>query len=206
MGATRVHEELIPARGYTAFTMERGQVLRITDVEGKQVADTITFNLDHLEEKMNNENTMLLNHTYIPSEGHTVVSDDCNPMLFILRDPVGRSYPGGAMCSEELNYVRYGVRDTPNCRDNLTAAVQPWGITKRQLPGAFTPFMNVVHYPDGRAEISEPTSRAGDAIDLRAEMRLLVAISACPQERNPCNGFKPTPLHIAVFDQDPGPA
>jgi uncharacterized protein YcgI (DUF1989 family) len=28
---------------------------------------------------------------------------------------------------------------------------------------------------------------------------LLVAISNCPQERNPCNGFNPTPLRTIVY-------
>jgi uncharacterized protein YcgI (DUF1989 family) len=190
---------VIPAREYAAFTMYATNVLRIVDLEGKQVADTIAFNLHNLAEKMNNENTMLVNHTYNPTEGHVVYSDDCNPMFTILRDTVGRNYPGGAMCSEELNRTRYGVPGTRNCRDNLADAVAPWGIGKRDLPGAFTPFMNVVHYPDGSAEIAEPTSEPGSYIDLRAEMHLLVAISACPQERNPCNGFHPTSLRTIVY-------
>jgi uncharacterized protein YcgI (DUF1989 family) len=190
---------VIPAREYAAFTMYAANVLRIIDLEGKQVADTISFNLHDLAEKMNNENTMLVNHTYNPTEGHVVYSDDCRPMFTILRDTVGRNYPGGAMCSEELNRLRYGVPGTRNCRDNLADAVAPWGIGKRDIPGAFTPFMNVVHYPDGSAEIAEPTSRPGSYIDLRAEMDLLVAISACPQERNPCNGFDPTSLRAIVY-------
>lgn len=194
-----LRDVFIPAREFAAFTMYATNVLRIIDVEGKQVADTIAFNLHDLAEKMNNENTMLVNHTYNPTEGHVVYSDDCNPMFTILRDPVGRNYPGGAMCSEELNRVRYGVPGTRNCRDNLADAVRPWGIGKRDLPGAFTPFMNVVHYPDGSAEIAEPTSEPGSYIDLRADMDLLVAISACPQERNPCNGFNPSSLRAIVY-------
>jgi uncharacterized protein YcgI (DUF1989 family) len=27
-----------------------------------------------------------------------------------------------------------------------------------------------------------------------------VAVSNCPQERNPCNGFKPTPMGIIIYD------
>jgi uncharacterized protein YcgI (DUF1989 family) len=194
-----LRDEIIPAREFTAFTMMSTNVLRIIDLEGQQVADTIAFNLNNFEEKSNAENTMLVNYTYNPTQGHVVYSDDCNPMFTILHDEVGRNYPGGAMCSEELNRLRYGVPGTRNCRDNLSMAVHPWGISKRQLPGAFTPFMNVIHHPDGRAEISEPTSKPGDFIDLRAEMDLLVAISACPQERNPCNGWNPTSLRVLVY-------
>ena len=58
--------------------------------------------------------------------------------------------------------------------------------------------MNVPVQPDGRMAIVEPISKPGDAVDLRAETDLIVAISNCPQERNPCNAFKPTRLRVVV--------
>lgn len=189
----------IPPREYVAFTMRTSNVLRIIDSEGQQVADTVTFALDDFTERMNSEFTMLINQTYNPTEGAIIYSTLCRPMMTIIDDKVGRNYPGGAQCSEPLNRLRYGIPGTRNCRDNLTDALRPWGIPEHDLPGCFTPFMNVTHDPDGGANIAEPTSRAGDYIDLRAEMDLLVAISACPQERNPCNGWKPTSLDLRVY-------
>lgn len=189
----------LEARSYVAFEMRATNVMRIIDVEGQQVADIVAFNRDDHWERLNGESTMLLNGTYNPREGHILYTDDCNAMFTIVEDRVGRNYPGALMCSEEMNRHRYGVPGTPNCRDNLTAAVRPYGITQRMLPGAFTPFMNVIHHPDGRAEIQEPPSKAGDSIDLRAEMDVLVAISACPQERNPCNGWNPSSLDVIVY-------
>jgi uncharacterized protein YcgI (DUF1989 family) len=199
-------DEVLPGKAYTAFTMRAGQMLRIEDVEGQQVADLVCFNLHDFTDRLNNENTMLLNHTWNPTKGHVLYSSNCHRMFTILEDTVGRNYPGGAMCSEELNFLRYGVRGTQNCRDNLAAALAPWGIPKHDLPGAFAPFMNVRHHPDGRAEIAEPTSRPGDYIELRAEMDLLVAISVCPQELNPVNAWKSTPLRVVVWEPDPADA
>ena len=193
-------DEVVPGKSYTAFSMDAGRLLRIEDLEGKQVADLICFNRRDVTDKLNNENVMLLNYTYNPTKSHVLFSNNCNRMFTITQDTVGRNYPGGAMCSEELNFLRYGVRGTANCRDNLAAAVQSWGVAKHELPGAFAPFMNVIHHPDGRAEIAEPTSKPGDFIELRAEMDLLVAISVCPQELNPVNGWKSTPLRIVVYE------
>ena len=31
-------------------------------------------------------------------------------------------------------------------------------------------------------------------------MRVLTVISNCPQINNPCNGFKPTPIRVAIAD------
>lgn len=200
-GAEELQSLHIPARGHVAFTVRATNVVRIVDVEGRQVADLVAFNQTDYQERLNGESTMLLNGTYNPREGHVVYSDDCNPMFTIIDDKVGRNYPGALMCSQEMNLIRYGVPGTINCRDNLTDALRPWGIGKKDIPGAFTPFMNVIHHPDGRAEIAEPPSAAGDHIDLRAEMDLLVAISACPQERNPVNGWKPSSLDVVVYHQ-----
>lgn len=198
-GAQELQSLHIPARGHVAFTIKKSNILRIIDIDGKQVADLVAFNLYDYKERINGETTMLLGHTYNPKEGDIVYSDDCNPMFTIIDDKVGRNYPGALMCSEEMNYIRYGVPGTINCRDNLTAALREWGIPKKEIPGAFTPFMNVVHHPDGRAEIAEPPSKPGDYIDLRAEMDLLVAISACPQERNPVNGWNPSALDCVIY-------
>jgi hypothetical protein len=59
--------------------------------------------------------------------------------------------------------------------------------------------MNVEVDGNGTMEIREPTSVPGDYYDLRAEMDLLIGISNCPQERNPCNGWNPTPMGVIIY-------
>ena len=39
-----------------------------------------------------------------------------------------------------------------------------------------------------------------ETIDLRAERNLLIAISNCPQECNPCNGWNPTAMRVIVYE------
>lgn len=195
-----LRRETIPAREYTAFEVKRGQILRVISLEGKQCADVISFNLDNLEERLHNARGTRLNSTYKPTVGHMAYSDDCNPMFKIVADTLGENFFGDSMCSDEMNFVRYGVRGTRNCRDNLAMAVKDWGIQKRQLPGAFAPFMSVSFAPSGETHIIDNKARPGDYIDLQAEMNLLFAISNCPQNLNPVNGFKPTPIGIVVFE------
>jgi uncharacterized protein YcgI (DUF1989 family) len=189
---------IIPAREYTAFEVHSGQILRVISLEGRQCADVIAFNLDNLEERLHNARAMRLNSTYKPTVGHLLYSDDCNPMFKITADTLNENFLGDSMCSEEMNFARYGVRGTRNCRDNLAMAVQPWGISKRQLPGAFAPFMSVSFAPNGETHITDNKARPGDYIDLQAQMNLLVAISNCPQNLNPVNGFKPTAIAYSV--------
>jgi uncharacterized protein YcgI (DUF1989 family) len=195
-----VKEWIIPAKEYCALTIRRGQTLRFVDIEGQQVPDLVCFNDRDLTEHLSMGNSLLLNRRRELREGDVLYSVICNPMMTIAGYSNEESYSYGPMCSEELNRIRYGVPGTRNCRDNFTMALAPHGFNQRQIPNAFVPFMRVEVEPDGSMEIKEPTSRAGDFYDLRAEMDLLVAVSNCPQERNPCNGFKPTPMGIIIYE------
>ena len=195
-----VKEWIIPAGEYSAFTIRQGQTLRFVDIEGKQVPDLVCFNDRDLTEHLNMGNSLLLNKRRELRRGDVLYSVICNPMMTIAGYSNEESYAYGPMCSEELNRIRYGVPGTRNCRDNFTMALASHGFNQRQIPNAFVPFMRVEVEPGGSMEIKEPTSRAGDFYDLRAEIDLLVAVSNCPQERNPCNGFKPTPMGIIIYE------
>ena len=197
----RVHKEwVIPARGYAAFEMRRGQVLRFVDLEGKQVPDLVCFNAADRGECLNLGNSLLLNKRRELVKGNVIYSIICRPMMTITGYSNELSYAYGPMCSEEVNRLRYGVPNTANCRGNLAMALGPWGMNYRDMPNAFVPFMNVEVDDEGTMEIKEPTSQPGDFYDLKAEMDLLIGISNCPQERNPCNGFKPTPMGVIVYE------
>jgi len=195
-----LRDEIIEARGRTAFTVEAGQTVRIVDLEGQQVADVVCFVKDDPAEKLSVHNTALIQGSLYIGSGHVLFSDRCRPLMRITADSCGRHDLIAGSCSEGTNRHRYGVAGTPNCRSNFEAALEPFGIPLKEIPYSFNVFMNVPVQPDGRMAIVEPTSKAGDTIELRAEMDLIVAISNCPQERNPCNAFKPTSLRVTVYE------
>ena len=57
----------------------------------------------------------------------------------------------------------------------------------------------VLHYgDDGSVAIQELENGTFDFVDLRAEMDLIVALSACPQERNPGNNWEPKALRVLI--------
>jgi uncharacterized protein YcgI (DUF1989 family) len=113
------------------------------------------------------------------------------------------NYTGGGYCTEQGNFLRYGIRGTRNCGDNLERALAPYGIRRRDMDEGcnFNIFMNVAYEPDGTFEIRLPVCKAGDSMDLEAQTDVLVGMSNCPQERNPCNGFNPTPMKIIVYER-----
>ena len=193
---------LLQPRSHIALEAERSQVTRITVVDGQQVPDIVLFALDDVTERLSPTNTQLLNGSFLVTTGHVLYSNRVNPLATVVRSTVDEGVIVGGSCSAPLNYARFGIPDTPNCRTNLEAAGAPYGLVEADVQHIFCPFMTISRLPDGSYSIDLPKSVAGDFIELRAEIRLLILLSVCPQERTPTNAFRPSRLHVWVGDEE----
>jgi uncharacterized protein YcgI (DUF1989 family) len=200
----QLSDTLVPARGFLpARVLARGDVLRIVDVEGEQVADLIFYDPSNLRNVSSMTNTMLINGTWKITTGHTFYAKFGQRMATIVEDTVGTNVVIGGFCNPDLNEQRYGVAGTHSCRANLSASMAHYGLGPADIEeGCWCPFMNVDYAPDGAVQIHPPLSRAGDHIDIRAEMDIVVAFSNCPSEHNPCNGWNPTALRVITYRPD----
>jgi uncharacterized protein YcgI (DUF1989 family) len=181
--------QLIPAAGGAGLRLTRGEHLRIIDPQGGQTGDLMAFSPDGRERLSNGRTFDYCGKVYL-STGDALWSDRSNPMLTIIEDTVGRHDFLYAPCSLEMYRIQYGVTGHhPNCHDNLLGALRQQGIHPDSLPTAFNFFMHAEVLPDGRLKIAPPRCRAGDSLLLRAEMDLVIALSACPASG--CNGGAP---------------
>jgi len=121
---------VIEPGGHWSAEIEPGQRLKLTDVEGQQVADLISFNRDDPREQLSMLASRTVQLSWRLTAPHKLYSNCTRETWHIEEDTVKENYCGGGYCSEHLNFVRYGVHDTPNCQDNLTAAVQRWGLDR----------------------------------------------------------------------------
>ena len=154
-------EHVIPAREFYGLKMTKGQILRIIDLEGQQVMDYMAFNAQDPAEKQSMVWTNVMNRTWKIIKGHVLYSNRAAPMFKLLEDTVGMNYTGGGYCTEYGNFVRYGVRGTRNCGDNLENALAPFGVRRRDMDEAanFNIFMNVAYDTDGTFEIGRASCR-----------------------------------------------
>jgi urea carboxylase-associated protein 1 len=198
---TLLQDRVIPAKGNWAAEMRSGQVLRIQDIEGQQAVDFICYNRQNVAEKFWAAHTAKLNATIYITKGHVLFSDLANPMMTIVEDTVGVNDVICGSCSLPLDRLRYGPDNAqPGCMENFEAAIAPWGLERKDIPMCFNIFLDYPVEDGGHVAIDkEAPSKPGDYIDMRAEMDLMVAISNCPQENNPCNGYKPTPIRVAIY-------
>ncbi len=181
-----------------AFTVQKGQIIRVIDVDGEQVADLVCFARQDVEEYLSSGRSIDYNEKLFLSTGDILYSIRSNHMLTITYDPVGKHDFLFAPCSQEMFQLTYKATEPhPNCLDNLAASLGPYGIQPFRIPTAFNIFMNVAVTAAGRVTVQPPLSKAGDYIDLRSEMDLIVAVSACSAGK--CNNFRCTPIRVEIY-------
>jgi len=196
---------VIEPGGYIATKIITGQVLRVTNIEGKQVGDLIAFAADDLSERFWVSNTIRLNGSIYLTTGNVLYSELSRPMLQILASSGEPHDLLAGSCNAEIDNVRYGVEGHRGCVENFCEALRPWGLRRCDIPMSFNLFMNCPVQPDGTWSIEEPNAGAGDYVEFLAKMDLVVAISNCPQDLNPCNAGRRKPLLWEIF-QGPGDA
>ncbi len=178
--------------------LERGQVLRVIDPEGEQVSDVVAFATRDTSERLSSGRSLDYNNTIFLTAGHVLYSNRSNPMFTILEDTVGKHDFLLTPCSPETFEILYEGHQGyhPSCFENLKENLEPFGIAGDDIPTTFNVFMNVDVLPSGELEIGPPLSRPGDFVDLRAEMDLVVGVTACSAEKSNNYSFKPIELEV----------
>jgi urea carboxylase-associated protein 1 len=196
-------DEIIAAGEPWIGTVERGQVLRIVDLEGNQAVDTLFYNAHDTEERYSAADTIRAQGNIYLTTGSPLRSNLGSSMLTIIEDTCGRHDTLGGACSAESNTVRYALekRHMHSCRDNFLLALERHDrhLNKRDLPNNINFFMNVPVTSDGALRFADGISAAGRYVQMRAHMDVLVLISNCPQLNNPCNAYNPTPIQILIW-------
>ena len=185
----------------SAFTIKQGQIIRIIDVEGGQVADLFCFAKNEKEEVLSSGHTTDYNGKLFLSEGEILYSSRSNSMFTIIADQVGKHFMLYAPCSQEMFEKSYGVTEAhPNCLENFITSLKKFGIRASQITTPLNIFMNIELSQQGEITIQPPKSKAGDFIELRAEMDLIVGITAC--SAGVCNNFTWTPIDVEIYSGD----
>ena len=200
-----VQDIVVPAGHGRACRVERGQILRIHLIEGQQVGDCAFLNADDPREQFHVGQTWALNVMLRQGTARAFSRFYSNPprenvMLSVVEDTVGAHFGQcGGRCSARLLALRDGRTGVRSCQDNLAEALAPFGIESQQIGDCFNVFMNVEFTTDGSFTVKVPQTVAGDHIDLRAEMNLIAAVSACPNDSGPVNNYRAKPLGITVL-------
>ena len=187
----------IPPQSGAAFRLRAGEMLRVIDPRGEQVSDLMAFSADDPNDALSSGRTIDYAETIYLTTGHTLYSARSRPMFTIARDDVGRHDFLLTPCSRDTFEIIYNNYEPhPSCLDNLANSLAAFGIERHAIPTTFNIFMNVEVAATGRIAVLPPLSKAGDCVELRAEMDLIVGLTACSAELSNNGSFKP--IHYTI--------
>lgn len=197
------HRYTVPARCGVAVRLNAGQTVTITNPSGWQVCDFWVFNAAEPHEYMSmpHVHTDLL--SVFPKVGDRLVSNLRNPVLTLTLDTSPGVHDTVIAACDANRYKQLGVTEYhDNCADNLRQAMLAIGQKAPLVPAPFNLWMNVPIRSDGSLAWAAPVSNPGDCMAFKAEMPVIVVMSACPQDITSVNGAggKPSALEFIVND------
>ncbi|MSO93591.1 MAG: urea carboxylase-associated family protein [Rhodospirillales bacterium] len=194
--------QTIPARRGKAARVAKGRSIKVINTHGQQVVDTWAFNAEDLKEFMSMEHTRAFMLKLSPEVGDKFLTNKRRPIITVVEDTSPGIHDTLLAACDDYRYRLIGCNEYhDNCTDNLFAGMKEIGLDAPEVPSPLNLFMNIPWTKVGTLSFEAPYTRPGDYIVLRAEMDVVMAFSACPQDMLPINGRnnKPTEAHFQVI-------
>ncbi|NUN04024.1 MAG: DUF1989 domain-containing protein [Bryobacteraceae bacterium] len=177
-----------------------------TDLEGGANAGALFFNFENPVERYNMPDTLKAQHIARLTKGSVLYSDMGRVLCSVTEDSVGWHDPISGCSDAALVQERYGPSSyqqsrnayVKNGRDSFLTEMAKWGLSERDLSSNVNFFSKVMVNEEGLLSFIAGNSRAGDYVELRAEMNTLVVLNSCPHPLDPNPRFEPKPLQLTV--------
>lgn len=200
-----LYEELVPGGGHTSFVLKRGQLLRITDLEGGANASLLLLNAAEKSERLNLPDSLKCQHTAKLTAGHCLYSDMGRVLAAITADTCGWHDSFGGVLNAAEVAEKYGSGSYQQLRngffrngvDNLLVEMGKWNLNLQDLLMCLNLFSKVTVDSDGCFHFSTNNSKAGDYIELYAPMDTLVVLTALQHPMDPNPEYAPRPLQLS---------
>jgi urea carboxylase-associated protein 2 len=142
------------------------------------------------------------------------MSDMGRSLASITADTVGWHDPLGALLDAELLKQKYGARAFEqyrnamyrNGKDGLLIEIGKYGLNKRDLIAPVNLFSKISVDEEGRFRFAENHTKAGDYVELRFDMDVLLAYSTAPHALDPNPGYAPKKVGLVAWRSGSAPA
>ncbi|KUJ09756.1 uncharacterized protein LY89DRAFT_628014 [Mollisia scopiformis] len=197
-------QQTIPARHGIAAALNAGETIKVINTHGTQVVDTFAFTLSSpstISTQLSMQHTRASLNKIIPQPGDGLFNNKREKLLTVLEDTSGGIHDTMIAACDRQRYEELGGGSSHrNCADNLVEGLEGLGIEAPTFtPSPLNLFMNIpVHEDRTTISFEAPVSTAGSYVVLRAEVDLVVAFSACPQDILKINCGKPVDAHCEI--------
>lgn len=200
-------EEVIPGGHHWSGLMRRGSALRITDLEGGANLSALLFNPEDKLERYNMPDTLKAQHTAFLTTGHVCYSDMGRVMCSVIADSVGWHDTYCGVSDAGMIAAKYGATNyqtqrnamTRNGRDGLLVEMTKYGLGKRDLVANINFFSKAAPDEAGKLHFVAGHSKAGDFVELRFDMNVLLVLSAAPHPLAPAGLYQPAAVKLSAW-------
>ena len=190
----------VPAREGRAVDLARGDSIRVIDPNGGQVADVFAFCAGNLREYHSAEHTRVYVGRLFPHVGEQFVTNRRRPILTLAADDSPGVHDMLCAACDPSRFELLGAQGWhASCQENLQKAMADMGHEGIEIPQPINLFMNIPVGLDATIGFEPAPTKAGDSATLRAELDIVVAVSACPQDMIPINSNNPTEIVLEVM-------
>lgn len=199
-----ISREQVPAGWYATVRLRRGEALRMIDDTGRSSVSLIGWREEDPSERINCADTVKVQWSAAISKGRVLLSDMGRVLLSLIEDTSGAHdiMVGGSTAAS--THAAFGTT-TRNTQDNFLAAAAKVGLGLRDIPPCVTFFAPVSLDEDGRFLWNSGRKRAGDFVDLRAEMNVVLVVSNCAHPLDPARPAASGPITL-IRHRAPPPA
>ncbi len=194
--------------------IRRGRCVRLTDIEGGANLSALLYNAANFSERYNMGDTLKIQHISSIFKNTCIYSD----MGRILMSVTDSSLPWhdvicGVTYREDIaarfgeqSYQRFHNEFYRNGFDSLMVELAKHGMTSRDFTNVINFFTKTDVDGDGNLSFVENYSKAGDFVELRAEMDTLLVLDAGMHPLNTSTEYLRRPIKIEIFSCDPASA
>jgi hypothetical protein len=206
-------EETLPGGATWSHVLKRGTALRLTDVEGGANVGALFYNFEIPAERYNMPDTLKAQHIASLTSDFVLYSDMGRVLCSITEDSLGWHDPIGGASDAQLVTEKYGEAAYQeyrndyhkNAKDSFLVELAKYGLGERDFSANVNFFSKVAADEAGALRFVEGHSKPGAAVELRAEMNVLVVLNTCQHPMDPAPSYAPRPVHLAI-KQVPAPA
>ncbi len=200
-------EEVILGGNHWSGLIRRGTALRITDLEGGANLSAIFYNADDKLERYNMPDTLKAQHTAFLTTGNVCYSDMGRVMCSIIDDSLGWHDTICGVTDATMIEVQYGRTTFQTHRnemfrsgkDGLLIELAKHGLGKRDLVANVNFFSKVIPDDIGNLSFVAGHSKAGDTVDIRFDMNVLLVLSTAPHPLDERTNYQPAAVKLSTW-------
>ncbi len=200
-------EETIPGGTHWSGLIRRGTALRITDMQGGANLSALFYNPEDKLERYNMPDSLKAQHTAFLTKGNVCYSDMGRVMCSIIEDSVGWHDTICGITDSAMVEAKYGQATFQqhqndmyrNGKDSLLIELAKYGLGKRDLAATVNFFSKVMPDAEGNLSYVEGHSKAGDYVDVRFDMNVLLVLSSAPHPLTSHDDYQTSDIKLSAW-------